>query len=379
MSKRPRAARPGISKIALILSFLCGVLVGVGSLFLYSVLDQVEDDRLPEIEDAFETDADAIVQIASEAQVIAKRKELIKFIWGEAGFPDSELPDKVEEGTRDERYAGLNNLKQINRIYIPMEWGIDSIVYHFIPLAGNNELVIYHQGHRGDFIHGLDTISALLDRGYAVIGMSMPLLGLNNQPVVHLERFGWLKITSHEQLKFLEMDAGHPIKFFLHPVAVVLNYAQQYGYDSLHMVGLSGGGWTTTLYAAIDTRISHSYPVAGSLPIYLRSESSEDWGDYEQNVPELYKIANYLELYVLGSYGKGRKQLQILNKYDPCCFAGTKYRTYEKATRDKVYALGKGAFQVYLDDSHREHQISRQAIEVIIDDLERKRKSIRAQ
>lgn len=75
------------------------------------------------------------------------------------------------------------------------------------------------------------------------------------------------------------------------------------------MMGLSGGGWTTVLYAALDPRIMRSYPVAGSWPIYLRFASPRDWGDYEETIPELYKTVNYLEMYILGSYGEGRKQL----------------------------------------------------------------------
>src|SRR5206468_3419492 len=110
---------------------------------------------------------------------------------------------------------------------------------------------------------------------------------------------------------------------FLEPVAVALNYiAPRHPFRSISMIGISGGGWTTTLYAAVDPRVSRSYPVAGSLPHYLASDAPQNWGDYEQTLPELYRTANYLELYILGGYGRGRAQLQVLNKYDPCCFNG---------------------------------------------------------
>jgi hypothetical protein len=32
------------------------------------------------------------------------------------------------------------------------------------------------------------------------------------------------------------------------------------------MLGLSGGGWSTTLAAAVDPRIQLSFPTAGSVP-----------------------------------------------------------------------------------------------------------------
>ena len=116
------------------------------------------------------------------------------------------------------------------------------------------------------------------------------------------------------------------MRFFVEPITVFLNYAvEEYAYDLVAMVGLSGGGWTTTLYAALDPRIARSYPVAGTLPLYL-----ESGGDYEQTHPGLYALANYPELYVLGTYEGERRQIQVLNRYDPCCFGGTEYVLYEE-------------------------------------------------
>jgi len=46
---------------------------------------------------------------------------------------------------------------------------------------------------------------------------------------------------------------------FLESTAASLNYLKTHSraggfpnYRAVHMVGLSGGGWTTTLYAAVD-------------------------------------------------------------------------------------------------------------------------------
>ena len=44
----------------------------------------------------------------------------------------------------------------------------------------------------------------------------------------------------------------------------------EYNFKRYSMIGLSGGGWTTVVYAAIDERISDSFSVAGSIPFYLR-------------------------------------------------------------------------------------------------------------
>ncbi len=160
------------------------------------------------------------------------------------------------------------------------------------------------------------------------------------------------------------------VKYFVEPVAIVLNYLEKnFDYSSVSMVGISGGGWTTTLAAAIDTRIEKSFPVAGSYPIYLRSNSQRDWGDYEQTVPEIYRTVNYLELYILGSYGLHRKQLQVINQYDSCCFAGTKWETYKDIIIERVHELGTGEFELFLDATHREHLISEAAMSRILDEL----------
>jgi 3-phenylpropionate/cinnamic acid dioxygenase small subunit len=78
---------------------------------------------------------------------------------------------------------------------------------------------------------------------------------------------------------------------------------------------------------------------------------------------------NYLELYILGSYGLHRKQLQVINQYDSCCFAGTKWETYKDIIRERVHELRTGEFELFLDATHREHLISEAAMSRILDEL----------
>lgn len=110
--------------------------------------------------------------------------------------------------------------------------------------------------------------------------------------------------------------------------------------------------------------ILDSFSVAGSLPFYLRVDDS-DIGDYEQINIDLYQNVNYLELYVLSTYGDGRKHFQIFIKNDPCCFSGNGYETYEFVIKDKISQLGKGNFQIFIDDTHNEHKISDTILEYI--------------
>ena len=253
-----------------------------------------------------------------------------------------------------------------------MEHGINSIAYFFTPYESNNKLIIYHHGHAGDFSLEKNTLASFLNNGYSVVGFNMPLIGMNNQPVIETSDFGPIKFISHNQFSLLESPQFSPIKYFVEPIALSLNYIDEnYDFDSYYMVGLSGGGWITVLYSAIDERISESYSVAGSYPLHLRYET-KNIGDYEQFNPNIYRISNYLELYTMSSFGDNRKLVQLFIYNDPCCFQAELYDKfpYSNTIQDKLAILGdQGKFSVFLDSSTNQHEISDYALSLILDEM----------
>ena len=82
----------------------------------------------------------------------------------------------------------------------------------------------------------------------------------------------------HAWFAQFEVQGASVLRFFLEPVVRSINYATTLGYKRVVMTGLSGGGWSTTMLAAIDPRITLSLPVAGSMPCDFQHTS---W-DYEQ-------------------------------------------------------------------------------------------------
>ena len=363
--------------ISFVSVFFFGTYVGLYKIFPYEFLDSSKDvlfeqKTIEKNQFVKQSSIDSLIRIYDKSDIEQKRNFLTEFFWDVGSLQrvkdKSQLPE-VEFGISDFNYKDFQNLKRIDRLTVEMEYGINSVSYLFLPEQPNEKLILYHQGHGGDFLLGKDTIKFFLDRNFTVFAMTMPLLGMNNQPVIEIDGIGKIKLNSHNQLRLLEANDFNPMKLFLDPIQINLNFLdKEYNFKRYSMIGLSGGGWTTVVYSAIDERISDSFSVAGSMPFYLRVDV-RDMGDYEQRNIELYQNVNYLELYVLSAYGDGRKHIQIFNKNDPCCFSGNGYETYEFVIKDKISQLGKGNFQIFIDDTHTQHKISDHILRLVHENI----------
>ena len=364
----------------IIIAFSYGVAVGLYEYFPYEGLNQTKKIILNESDESIITSTDfakfdlsSIIGIDVKEDISSKKTSLIQYIWKDQ-MP-TKLPTSVEENFTDENFNDVKNLKQLDKITIEMEHGVNSIAYFFIPYESNNKLIIYHHGHAGDFILEKNTITFFLNNGYSVVAFNMPLKGINSQPIIETSDFGPIKFIFHDQFPLLESPNFSPMKYFVEPIALSLNFIEQnYDYDEYYMVGISGGGWTTVLYSAIDQRISQSYSVAGSYPLYLRQEV-KNLGDYEQNNPDIYRISNYLELYTMSSFGNDRKLVQLFIYNDPCCFQAELYEKfpYGEIIQNRLEILGgEGKFSVFLDNSTNQHEISDHALGLILDEMSNK-------
>ena len=338
------------------------------------------------------------IDISTEQDVIDKRERLIKHIWGDSELPVHRLVDSIEtniiftseEGTTPYQtlYNVAGNLKQIDLYKVVMPHSFVSNVYHFRPVKSINKVFFYHAGHtpggfqpedsktnNGGVEPGL-VVPWLLKEGYDVITFTMPLSS-KDWPIVEIEHdVGTISFPSGTPGHNLMFDYfERPYTYFIEDMLATVNYLEKkYAFKDIYLMGLSGGGWATTLYAAIDPRIRFSFPVAGSIPIYLRVGT--DIGDAEQGYLKeydpggLYSITNYEELYVLGSYGENRRQIQILNEYDDCCFSGTRHTFWMEDVKDVVKKLGKGEYDFYLEQDTRTHKVSKIAMDVILTSIE---------
>lgn len=289
---------------------------------------------------------DSSIHMGNAADAERMREDLIEWIWGSRGRPTNGPQTVVLDVASP--VADVVGADRVDRLVIPMDYGVVASAYVHHPVWSNGKLLIWHQGHSSDLgiAGGRETIEAGLAIGYTVVAMWMPFYGENLVPA---------GIQTHAGIVGLPGPGGG-IRFFVEPVHVVINWAQDEGFSEFSMIGLSGGGWTTALSAALDPRIRFSIPVAGTLPLYLWSPV--EGGDEEQWNQPLYKIAGYLDLYALGALGEKRAQLQVINEFDSCCFWGRRHETYRSALRAAVSAIGPGSWDVALDSTHGDHMVS---------------------
>ena len=310
------------------------------------------------------TDPGALITIRTPGDATERRQRLTAAIWGTGGYPLGRLPGAI---TRDVDEPGFKHgaaIARIDRVEVDMGNDIRSIFAHFHPARPNGGLVVYHHGYAGTYTDNARVIDRLVAEGYAVMALNLMAYGDNT---------GALKVADGPDLNLhFDLDKiDRPMRYHFEPVVRALNYAEQsYDYRSIDMMGFSAGGFTTAVVAALDPRIRRSYPIAGVYPIYLR-----DGQDVLANGPPYYKpmldAANYLDMFVLGVDSRERRQMQIFNRFDRCCFNNVKGRLYVDPVRGAAAAIRGGAFDVVIDETHADHKVSNFALDRVVEDMVR--------
>lgn len=262
------------------------------------------------------------IHVHNITEAVAARRKLCRAIFGTPHVP-REMP-----ATFADQPSPVNGLPNGQRLTLA---GCAD-TFRWMPVGWNGTLVIVHQGHVATLTAiGVDTLIAeLFAAGYAVVGCLMPDL-------------------AHH-------DGSIPLANFLRPVHAAINhaFATLPTLKKVCMTGLSGGGWTTTLCAALDRRIVRSIPVAGSLPLYMTG--ARDW--------EQTWIAgtgySYLDLYILAA-SHARTQVQVLHTADGV-FDFSWYVTGPDYV-DAVRAIATGEWdQVWLSQTQHEYLAADRAI-----------------
>ena len=196
------------------------------------------------------------------------------------------------------------------------------------PPAPAKGVLLLHQGHSpwdggayppGDLTPAAEAFRAA---GYWVFGLEMP-------PMPH---------------------QGIPFEGFLEASSEVLDMVDIHFPDlPVFMVGLSGGGWTTTMLTAHDGRIVRGYSVAGDHPVISMNPDLPDcWEECLGDGAWIPWLGDYEEVYARA----GDRLVHIYNWYEPTVFG---------EIDDRPGAI--------IDYTEAAHAISPWAVAWILDDI----------
>lgn len=247
---------------------------------------------------------------------------------------------------------------------VPLKFELSSNVRVLIPAAPRHCVLLWHGGHAADaYISGGEKVvqDALLANCRVAV-LDMPLHGANagiparttDGRIVDPQRPD--PYSLHNDLTWLDPDnTGAALSLFIAPVvATVDHFLTADPASDITLAGFSGGGWTTTVAAAVDPRIRHSVEVAGSQPF---TELNSCAGDYEQCHPALYGRVSMMQMYVLASQGLFREHVQFLNYNDTCCYSHIDGKAYTATVQQSVTASGGGLFLMFPDYTLQTHAI----------------------
>lgn len=310
--------------------------------------------------------------VSTLGAVEALRTTLKATIWPAGGYPTQRRAQVVASYSSSyfgklENDPALENLATMYRFEVHQYLGVDVRPLHFQPTTARGPGFIFAIGHDGGpfTAQSRNVVNRLLRQGYHVVTVGMPLYFAEARPLIANIQLG----LEHGDLAQYQYPNGwHPLAWFCEPTIAAINYLADLGVTTVYMIGYSGGGWCTHLMAALDTRISHSFPCTAGLPLDIRVGTEN--GDWEQYLADVFAtpIADYRDLWVMAADRAGRSQLQIVNTYDPIFPDLGRAATYGPPITAIASGLGS-SWGYWLDTFPTEHVIGDRAISRVFQHL----------
>lgn len=303
--------------------------------------------------DGASTGCDLGVTITSVSDLNSRRAQMINMTYAiSTGVLPNTMPT-VTRGVADP-FAGLSwatnpsypwNVASVDQFSVnlaapfPSSDGVNPI---YLWRAGNpnkNRLVIFNGGHQDtcdwtampNHYNMQINMRRLLAAGYSVLGVNQPGPNPNCG-----NGTGNAMTVAHRAIG--AAMGNRTVYPFLEPNNQIINWLEaNTPYQDYNMTGISGGGYETDTYAAIDPRIHISIGAASGIPglqFIPGAYGGDNYVDGDRTTPGLwgeaqvvgyYTIAGYMDQYVMAGYGttpKGAPRLHqhLLNVYDACCW-----------------------------------------------------------
>lgn len=324
--------------------------------------------------------ADSVtLAVTTPAQVATTRAALINAAYGiSTGVLPRNMPN-VTQGVSDPYAGAVGSLLRVDKYsftHLP-SGALDSSdisAYYYIPASPNGQRIAFNPGHsvptcnwpsHPSAQHQKETLTALLAAGYSVLATNMPGCGA---------------VSVHQAL--VSSLASAAIQYFVEPTVEAANYWDTTGGNGYYgATGLSGGGFTTMLAMALDTRFVVGVDVAGNLMgTQFTCPGNPNIGDAvsppstqaEQSITGYYTSASFVDHYLLSAAGVGRMFIQVRNYSDDCCFGNPQWNSclstlygmsWSQFLRDYMYRQVRmsavpTSYNVIIDTTSTVHQIS---------------------
>ena len=195
----------------------------------------------------------------------------------------------------------------------------------------SKNLLIYCQGSNGNpYNHNyfLKLKEIYKNKNFDILSLSLPGLGYNedqnnfNFPGYNKDRYSDEEFLYNRAIWGEFNDSKYPKK---NPLSIYLtanyylinNIIDQY--DHVEMIGISGGGWFTTILSSLITKINLSYSFSGTMPspfnIYYNNFGN--WAAEYSKMINNYSYWDFYYLSTLSDNGKvERNHYQIYNDED---------------------------------------------------------------
>lgn len=296
-----------------------------------------------------------MIRASSATKVSTLRTKMISRIWSGNGMP-ADGADAVTTGVAEILPVTPSNISRIDRYTVNMDDNVSSTIatlepYLWRPTSPNGKCVIMVTGHTGTSTAWAagnqgTLVKELVEANYTVCGMYMPFFDANALTTV----------ANHNARAAIPTATLNDMKFFVEAPIRMINELDG-EFSTFYMTGISGGGFTTAIVPAIDTRIGRSSQLAGSLPLYRHNISGTGPRDYEQFLPSLYTFMDFQDLYVMCA-SDGRRHRHALNSADPSSFPNSDYAAMTDFTAAVSAAITGGGTYTFVVDTNTSHNFS---------------------
>jgi len=206
---------------------------------------------------------------------------------------------------------------------------------------------IYHEGHgETGLASGAPVINWLLDNGWEVISLDMPLEGIN-------EEDRQFPLYDHDSFITLDNSDSTRLAWFFIPLVAAMNLVvKDYrgdGHPTVMMLGRSGGGWTTYTYAAMDPRVDLVVNISGGAPLSTFLDSTvfgHITPHYESQPDYLYDQVSLTDIMLAaGTVGT----FFFYSELDPCCYRFSPRSSWIRYLQDLSLLSTNKQYEVFVD------------------------------